>query len=71
MKVERLAVDTSVWIAALISPDGTVHQLVSAVASPPYRVAHRDLADGFRQAVRFLSSCGTNVIVPRGAMVSS
>ena len=31
MKVERLVVDTNVWIAALISPDGTARQLVRAV----------------------------------------
>jgi putative PIN family toxin of toxin-antitoxin system len=31
MKVERLVVDTNVWIAALISPDGTARELVRAV----------------------------------------
>ncbi len=31
MKVEPLVVDTNVWIAALISPDGTARELVSAV----------------------------------------
>jgi putative PIN family toxin of toxin-antitoxin system len=31
MKVERLVVDSNVWIAALISPTGTARQLVDAV----------------------------------------
>lgn len=31
MKVERLVVDSNVWIAALISPAGTARQLVDAV----------------------------------------
>lgn len=31
MKVERLVIDTNVWIAALISPTGTARQLVDAV----------------------------------------
>jgi putative PIN family toxin of toxin-antitoxin system len=33
MKVERLVIDTNVWIAALISPTGTARQLVDAVLS--------------------------------------
>jgi putative PIN family toxin of toxin-antitoxin system len=31
MKVERLVIDTNVWIAALIAPTGTARQLVDAV----------------------------------------
>jgi putative PIN family toxin of toxin-antitoxin system len=31
MKVERLVIDSNVWIAALISPTGTARQLVDAV----------------------------------------
>ncbi len=31
MKVERLVIDSNVWIAALISPTGTARQLVEAV----------------------------------------
>lgn len=31
MKVERLVIDSNVWIAALISPAGTARQLVDAV----------------------------------------
>lgn len=31
MKVERLVIDTNVWIAALISPAGTARQMVDAV----------------------------------------
>jgi putative PIN family toxin of toxin-antitoxin system len=31
MKVERLVIDSNVWIAALISPTGTARQLVNAV----------------------------------------
>lgn len=31
MKVERLVIDSNVWIAALISPNGTARQLVEAV----------------------------------------
>jgi len=31
MKVERLVIDSNVWIAALISPPGTARQLVDAV----------------------------------------
>ncbi len=31
MKVERLVIDSNVWIAALISPAGTARQLVNAV----------------------------------------
>jgi len=31
MKVERLVIDTNVWIAALISPTGTARQIVDAV----------------------------------------
>jgi putative PIN family toxin of toxin-antitoxin system len=34
MKVERLVVDTNVWIAALISPDGTARELVRAILDP-------------------------------------
>ena len=33
MKVERLVIDTNVWIAALISPTGTARQLVDAALS--------------------------------------
>lgn len=31
MKAERLVIDSNVWIAALISPDGTARQVVDAV----------------------------------------
>jgi predicted nucleic acid-binding protein len=31
MKVERLVIDSNVWIAALISPAGTARQFVDAV----------------------------------------
>jgi uncharacterized protein len=31
MKIERLVIDTNVWIASLISPTGTARQLVDAV----------------------------------------
>jgi putative PIN family toxin of toxin-antitoxin system len=31
MKVERLVIDSNVWIAALISPAGTARQLIDAV----------------------------------------
>jgi putative PIN family toxin of toxin-antitoxin system len=31
MKVERLVIDSNVWIAALISPTGTARQLVDAI----------------------------------------
>lgn len=31
MKVERLIIDSNVWIAALISPTGTARQMVDAV----------------------------------------
>lgn len=31
MKVERLVIDSNVWIAALISPAGTARQLVDAI----------------------------------------
>jgi len=58
MKVERLVIDSSVWIAALIFRDGTARQLVDAVLDLDIDILMSESARRCGHSDWLLAQCG-------------